>query len=78
MLISGRKEDTSHQRKGKFIQAKHIKSNSAETLALSVLVVVSTRETYFVEELVAGALDARVRIRVIIGVVGGDEVRRSL
>ena len=60
MLISGRQK--THPTREKENSYKRSTSNSAKSLALSVLVVVSTRETYFVEELVAGALDARVRI----------------
>jgi hypothetical protein len=54
------------------------KKQRTDYFGLRIIVVVPTGKTYFVEKLVARALDTRVRVRVRVrvraeGVVGGDK-----
>lgn len=48
------------------------KKQRTDYFGLRIIVVVPTGKRYFVEKLVARALDTRVRVRAV-GVVGGDK-----
>jgi hypothetical protein len=69
------KYNRKHHQKQKHTHKPSLRKDPPDIFALSILIEVSTRKADSVQELVQGTFDARVRMREIIGVIGGKTPR---